>query len=116
MEGGTGIKVLWYRELNTTNTALRKAIRPKPASNEMFAPCGNPVKTACCNGTKRPKTLPSETTPYRDHLSTIITLREWGNMRESGRGSLTRVPTVVSETPHSPGKYQQSSSLVSKVA
>ena len=24
MEGGTGIKVLWFREGNTTNTALRK--------------------------------------------------------------------------------------------
>ena len=77
MEGGTGIKVLWYRELNTTNTALlRKTIRPKPASNEMLAPWGNPVKTAGGNGMKRPQTRPSETTPYRDHLSTIITLRE----------------------------------------
>ena len=36
----------------------------------------NPVKTAGGNGTKRPKTRPSETTPYRDRLSTIITLRE----------------------------------------
>ena len=55
MEGGTGIKVLWYRELNTTNTALRKTIRPKLASNEMLAPWGNPVKTAGNNGTKSPK-------------------------------------------------------------
>ena len=76
MEGGTVIKGLWYRELNTTNTALRKTIRPKPASNEMLAPWGNPVKTAGGNGTKRHKTRPSETTPYRDHLSSIITLHE----------------------------------------
>ena len=76
MDGGTGIKVLWYRELNMTNTALRKTIRPKPASNEMFAPWGNPVKTTVGNGTKRPHTRPSETTPYNDPLSTIITLRE----------------------------------------
>ena len=92
MEGGTGIKVLWYREGNTTNTAMRKTIRPKPGSNEMFAPWGNPLKTAGGNGTKRSKTRLSEITPYRDHPSTIITLREWGNMRESGLGSLTRVP------------------------
>ena len=76
MEGGTGIKVLWYRERNTTNTALRKKIRPKPAPKEMLASWGNPVKTAGGNGTKRPKTRPSETTPYRDHLSSVITLRE----------------------------------------
>ena len=38
MEGGTGIKVLWYPEWNTTNTALRKTIRSKTSSNEMFAP------------------------------------------------------------------------------
>ena len=76
MEGGTAIKVLWYRECNTTNTALRKTNRPKPASNEMLAPWGNPVKTAGGNGTKRPKTRPSETTPYRNNLSTITTLRE----------------------------------------
>ena len=76
MEVGTGIKKLWYREWNTTNTALRNTIRPKPASNEMLAPWGNPVKAAGGNGTKSPKTRPSETTPYRDHLSTIITLRE----------------------------------------
>ena len=76
-----------------TNTAiLRKPIRPKAASNEMLAPWGNPVITAGVNGTKGPKKLPSETTPNRDRLSTIITLREWGNMRESARGSLTRVP------------------------
>ena len=85
MEGGTGIKGLRYRDRNKTNTALRKTIRPKPAFNEIFAPWGNPVKTAGGNGTKRPKTRPSETTPYRDRLSTIITLREWGNMRVSGR-------------------------------
>ena len=76
MEGGTGIKVLWYRELNMTNTALSKTIRPKPASNEMIAPWGNLVKTAGSNGTKRPKSRPSETTPYRDRLSTIITFHE----------------------------------------
>ena len=70
----------------------------------MLAPWGNPVKTAGGNGTKRPKTRPSETTQYRDRLSTIITLREWGNMRESGRGSLRRVPHSGLETPHSPGK------------
>ena len=76
MEGGTGIKVLWYREGNTTNTALRKTIRPKPASNEMFAPLGNPLKTGGGNLSKRPKTRTSATTPYRDRLSTVITLRE----------------------------------------
>ena len=38
MEGGTGIKVLWYREGNKKNTALRKTIRPKPVSLEMFVP------------------------------------------------------------------------------
>ena len=76
MEGGTGIKVLWYRELNKTNTALRKTIRPKPASKEMLAPWGNPVKTAGGSGTKRPKTRSSETTPYRDRHSTIINLLE----------------------------------------
>ena len=58
----------------------------------MFAPWGNPVKTAGGNGTKRPKTRPSEKTTYWDRLSTIITLREKGNMRESGHGSLTSVP------------------------
>ena len=58
----------------------------------MLDPWGNPVKTAGGNGTKRPKTRPSETTLYMDLLSTIITLREMGNMRESGHGSLTRVP------------------------
>ena len=73
---GTGIKGLWYRERNTTNTALRKTIRPKPASNEMLAPWENPVKTSGGNGTKRPKTRPSETTPCTDRLSTIITVRE----------------------------------------
>ena len=58
----------------------------------MFAPWGNPVKTAGGNGTKTPKTRLSEKTPYRDRLSTIITLRKQGNMRESCRGSLTIVP------------------------
>ena len=76
MKGGTGIKVLWYREGNTTNTALRKTIRAKPSSNQMFAPWGNAVKSAGGKGTKRPKTRPSESTPYMDRLSTIITLRE----------------------------------------
>ena len=42
----------------------------------MFAPWGNPIKIAAGNGTKKPKTRPSETTPYSDRLSTIITLRE----------------------------------------
>ena len=41
---------------------------------------------------KKAQKRPSETTPYRDRLSTIITLNEKGKMRESGRGSLTRVP------------------------
>ena len=53
MEGGTGIKVLWYREGNTTNTALRNTIRPTAASNEMFASQVNPIKTAVGIGTKR---------------------------------------------------------------
>ena len=92
MEGGTGIKVLWYREGNMTFTALRNTIRPTAASNKMFASWGNPVKADGGNGTKRPKTRPSETILYMDSLNTIITLRECGNMRESGRGSLTRVP------------------------
>ena len=64
----------------------------------MFALWGNPVKTAGGNGTERPKTRPSETTTYRDCHSTIITLREKGNMKESGRGSLRECPIVVSET------------------
>ena len=76
MDGGTGIKVLWYREGNTTNTALRKTIRPKPASNEMFDSWVNPIKTAGGNGMKRTKTYPSETTPYGDRLTSMITLRE----------------------------------------
>ena len=59
-----------------TNTALRETIRPKPASNEMLAPWGNPVKTAGGNETKTPKPRPLETTPHRDRLSTIITRRE----------------------------------------
>ena len=54
MEGGTGIKVLWYREGNTTNTALGNTIRPTAASNEMFASWGNHIKTAGVNGTKGP--------------------------------------------------------------
>ena len=58
----------------------------------MFAPWVNLVKTAGGNETKRPKTRPSETTEYRDRISTIITLREKGNMKESGRGILRRVP------------------------
>ena len=76
MQGGTGIKVLWYREGNKTNTALRKTIRPKPASNEMLAPWGSPVKTAGGNGTKMPKSFLSETTLCSGRLSTIITFRE----------------------------------------
>ena len=70
------VKELWCHEWKTTNTALRKTVRPKPASHKMFAPWRNPVKTAGGNGTKRPKTRPSETAPYRDRLSTILTLRE----------------------------------------
>ena len=55
MGGGIGIKVLWYREWNTTNTALRKQICPTAASKEMFASWVNPNKTAGGNGMKRPK-------------------------------------------------------------
>ena len=76
MEGGTGIKVLWYFEWNTTNTALRNSIWPTAASNEMFTSWENPIKTVGGNGTKRPKTCPSEITPCRDRLSTIFTLCE----------------------------------------
>ena len=74
--GGTGTKVLWYRELQTTNTALRKKISQQHASNEMFASWVYPIKTAGGNGKKRPKTCPSETDPDRDHLRSIIILRE----------------------------------------
>ena len=42
----------------------------------MFASYGNPIKTAGDIGRGKAKTCPSETTPYRDRLSTIITLRE----------------------------------------
>ena len=72
----------------------------------MFASWVYPIKTPGGNGTKRPKTYPSETAQYRQRLSTIITLREEGKMSESCRGSLTRVIIGVSDTPHSPGKYQ----------
>ena len=58
----------------------------------MFASWVYPIKTAGGNGIKKPKTCPSETAPYKQRLSTIIILREQGNMRESGRGRLTRVP------------------------
>ena len=75
MEGRTGIKVLWYRERNTTNIALRNKIGQQTLPTNV-APWGIPINTAGGNGTKRPKTRPSETTPYRDRLSTIITLRE----------------------------------------
>ena len=37
------------------NTALRKKIWPKPASNEMFAPLGNPVKLLAKIERKGPK-------------------------------------------------------------
>ena len=57
MKGGTGIEVLWYREWNTTNTALRKTIGPKTASNEMVAPWGKPVKTAGGLEPKGPKVV-----------------------------------------------------------
>ena len=73
MEGGTGINVLWYRYVKHDEHSTEEDNSAKPASNEMFASWGNPVKTAGGNGTKRPKTRPSETTPYRDRLSTIIT-------------------------------------------
>ena len=36
------------------------------------------------NGTKRPKESPSETTPCRASLSTIISLHEQGSMRKGG--------------------------------
>ena len=51
-------------------------ISAKTRLKEMLAPWGNPAKTAGGNGTKRPKTRPSETTPDRDRLSTNITLRK----------------------------------------
>ena len=38
MEFGTGIKVLWYRELNTTNTALRNTIRPTALQTKCLLP------------------------------------------------------------------------------
>ena len=38
MEVGTGIKVLWYREWNTTNAALRKTIRPNPLPMKCLLP------------------------------------------------------------------------------
>ena len=50
----------------------------------MFASRVNPIITAFGNGTKRPKTRPSETAPYRDRLSTIIILRESGNVGSVG--------------------------------
>ena len=76
MEVGTGIKVLWYCESNTTNTALRNKIWPTAASNEMFVSWVNPIKTAGGSETKRPKTCPSESTLYGGFLSTIITFHE----------------------------------------
>jgi len=59
-----------------TNTALRNAIRLTTASNEMFASWGIPIETASGNGTKTPQKCPSETTEYRELISTLITLRE----------------------------------------
>ena len=38
MEGGTGINVLLYRELNLTNTALRNNIWPNPLSTKCLLP------------------------------------------------------------------------------
>ena len=38
MEGGTGIKVFWYGEWKTTNTALRNTILPTAASKKCFLP------------------------------------------------------------------------------
>ena len=55
MEGGRGIKGLWYRERNTTNTALRKTIWPKPAYKEMLAAWGNPVNLLAAMERKGPK-------------------------------------------------------------
>ena len=65
---------------------------PKQASNAMFASWVNPIKIAGGNGTKMPKTFLSETALCSGRVSTIIILREWGIMRESVHGSLTRVP------------------------
>ena len=76
MEVGTENKEFWYCESNPKNTALRNTIWPTATSTEMFASWVNPTKTAGGNRTKRPETCPSETTPYGDRLSTIITLRE----------------------------------------
>ena len=41
---------------------------------------------------KKAKNMSVRNNTLQDRLSTIITLREYGNMRESGRGSLTRAP------------------------
>ena len=73
MEGGTEFKVHWYREY-TTNTAVRNKMWPKPATNEMFPSWVNRIKTGGGNGTKRPKICPSDSTTYRDRLSTVVIL------------------------------------------
>ena len=112
MECGTEIKVLWYREWNPTQTAVRNKIWPTGNSNEMFASRVNPIKTPAINGMKRPKICPWETTPYRDCLSTLITLREretWGKVVAE---TWTKCHILVSETPHNPAKCQRTSSLV----
>ena len=54
MEGGTGIKVLWYCELNLTHTALRVCIWPIATCKEMFDSSVHPIKPGGDNGTKRP--------------------------------------------------------------
>ena len=53
MVGGTGIQVLWYREGNTTNTAVRNIIWPKLAPKNV---CSLDIsyQNAGGNGTKRP--------------------------------------------------------------
>ena len=78
---GTGIKVLWYCEWNTMNTALRNTIRPTAASNEMFASWINPFKTAGGNGTKRPKSVHQNLHSTRTVLglsSPFMNRRTWG--------------------------------------
>ena len=76
-----------YGRWNRDQGALVRWVKPdeqstekhnleKPTSNEMFASWVNPIKTGGGNGTKKPNTCPSGTTPYRDRLSTIIMLRE----------------------------------------
>ena len=62
------------------NTALRNIIRPKPASNEMFASWVNPIKNGAGNGTKRPKTCPSK----KHSTGTVLALSSSFVNRETG--------------------------------